>query len=411
MAERDFQPGTVLGGYRIVGYLGQGGCATVFEAERADGLHVALKRMHAFDPGDVAPHRFAREIALLTRLRHPNVVPLLDYGQGEDEVPFLVLELLAGVSLKEAIRDQGPFDVARTGRVALQVLDALAAAHALGIVHRDIKPANIFVCRAPDGSDLVRVLDFGLGKALVGDAPDLQTLTRTGFRVGTPRYMSPEMARGQRAAEPGDLYGLALVIAEMLHGKPLVTARASIEVMLAHSSPEPLPLPESVTRSPLHRVIARGLAKPLDIRYRTALQMRADLEACLGAPHAAPAHAAPDDDEAPPPSQGASFDLVPTALFRPPEIPSAGAPDGSLAFAATVADVVSPLGGAGGRAAGAAGVAGAAPGSPPPTALVDPTLVEVPPPAAPRRRAWWWLAVALVPLAALAAALVYLLRD
>ena len=321
MIERDYPRDTMVAGYRVVRTLGKGGCATVYEVADRGGGRVALKVMHGGEPGSVAPRRFAREAALMQRLRHPHVAPLLDFGRTEDDRPYLVLELLVGVSLAAAIRTEGPFEPRRAGRIASELLAALEAAHGLGIVHRDVKPANIFLCRDEAGSELARVLDFGLAKALAGDsAEEMAKLTNTGWRVGTPRYMSPEMARGKSAGPQGDLYGLALVLGEMLAGEPIVRSRAQIDVLVAHSSPEPIALPETVRRSPFAAVVRRGVEKSLGARYRTAMQMRADVEGVLRRLDAMA--------DAPPSER--SFDLAPTALFRPPEVPAAAPAQGPV---------------------------------------------------------------------------------
>jgi len=276
----DLRVGEQVVGYRIARILGRGGSATVYEAARNGEPPAALKIMHAQDPSGVGRQRFNREAALVLKLQHRHVVRLLEYGYTEAGLPFIVFELLRGSSLKTALRREGPFEALRAGRVALQVLDALIVAHGMGIIHRDIKPANIFMCEGHD-SDLAQVLDFGLAKALEGDGPELETLTETGYRLGTPRYMSPEMARGQKVDAAGDVYGLGLVFAEMLAGKPVVQSRSQVDVLVAHSSVHPLPLEDGVKRSPFSSAIQRALAKDLAVRYRTALQMRADVESAL----------------------------------------------------------------------------------------------------------------------------------
>ena len=285
-APYDLSIGETVAGYRIDKLIGRGGSATVYEARKVEppdprlAGSVAFKVMHEHDPSGIGKQRFAREAALSQKLEHPHVVRLLDYGYTDREWPFIVFELLRGLSLKAAIRQRGPFDVPTTARFTLEILAALAAAHELGIIHRDIKPANVFLHRTEQG-EAVRVLDLGLAKALFGDGVEVQTLTGTGYRLGTPRYMSPEMARGQKVGLAGDLYAVALLMAEMITGQPVVRGQSQVELLLAHSEDTPLPLDEEVCRSPFHGVILRGLAKDVQVRYHTAMQMRADVEAAL----------------------------------------------------------------------------------------------------------------------------------
>jgi eukaryotic-like serine/threonine-protein kinase len=301
--------GEVVAGHRIERVLGRGGSATVYQAQREPWGQVALKIMHEQDPSGVTRQRFVREAALVQRLVHPNVVRMFEYGHTEASLPYITFELLAGQSLKSALRD-GPMSSERVRGIALQVLDAVTSAHALGIIHRDIKPANVFLCESNQG-DRVSVLDFGLAKAMEGELPESTPLTRTGHRLGTPRYMSPEMARAEPVGEPGDLYSLGLVMAELLAGRPMVEAQAQLDMLLAHASDNPLPLPDSVKKSPLGPTIERALAKSLAVRFRTAVQMRAQLDA-LGPRATSVQVPAPSPDAA---------DMMPTAIFAPPAIP------------------------------------------------------------------------------------------
>jgi eukaryotic-like serine/threonine-protein kinase len=270
----------VAGRYRLERRIGRGGSGSVYAAhDLANGRSVALKRMRADERSGVGRQRFEREVAVLQSLSHPNVVPVLDHGHDDRGLPFIVFPLLSGCSLKSLIAREGALSPRRTARIAVEVLSALEAMHAHGVLHRDLKPDNIFLCH-DSGEEKVWVLDFGLAKAL-GEQRFDPKLTAVGLRVGTPRYMSPEMARGETVGEASDLYALALVMAEMICGKPLLAVAPAPELLQAHASSRSLQLPDAVLTSPLFPVLQRALSKAPSVRYRTALQMRADVDALL----------------------------------------------------------------------------------------------------------------------------------
>jgi len=276
----DCSPGDIVAErYRIEAAIGRGGSATVYRAVDSNSQQpVALKMMHmVIDPTGVERKRFEREARLAQKIRHPHVAALLDFGQTHDNVPFMVLQLLEGCSLKTAIIRDAPLAPTRVGELSLQILDGLAAAHALGIVHRDIKPGNIFLAQH-EASERALLLDFGLAKVVEGDISENPRLTKTGYRLGTPRYMSHEQARGVPVDASSDLYSLALVMGEMLTGEPVVSTSAQFEILLVHGQPTPLELSDAVRTSPFGAVIERALSKERHIRYRNAMQMRADLE-------------------------------------------------------------------------------------------------------------------------------------
>ena len=265
--------GTRIDGYRIRRALGRGGAGTVYEAE-AEGSSepVALKVMHESDPSGVGRRRFTREAALVKKLVHPHVVDMVGFGHAEWGAPYIAFELLHGHSLKQRLKKTGPLSVADAGKVILQVLDALVAAHALGIIHRDIKPANIFVCDGHQDT-YTKVLDFGLAKALWGEGAEVASITDTGYRLGTPRYMAPEMARGQPMGAPGDLYAVGLVLAEMITGAPVVKGKSQVDVLMTHASHDALALDEAAKQSPFAIPILRALKKDASARYATAGEM------------------------------------------------------------------------------------------------------------------------------------------
>ena len=220
--------------YRIVGRLGTGGQSNVYRAdELATGRRVAIKMLH--DHGDGV--RFIREGRVVSRLKSPHTVRLIEFDRAESGQFFLVFEFVAGEHLGEVARREGPLPWPRVARFMRGVLVALAEAHELGIVHRDIKPSNIMI--AP--GDEVRVLDFGVARLDEGDPGN--ALTLTGEVLGTPRYVSPESLAGAKVTAAADVYAVGLVAWELLVGHPANTERNSADIVLRHLDPTPFRLP------------------------------------------------------------------------------------------------------------------------------------------------------------------------
>ena len=287
----------VAGRYRVVRAMAAGGFGSVFESVRLDdGTPVALKVLHARLGADApAVERFRREAAMLRGLEHPSIVRVLDFGELEGGMPYLALELLRGWSLREELKRRGALPPAEAGAIALEVLEALVVAHGRGLVHRDIKPANVFLCGGALGRGTVKLLDFGIAKAVHGDYSAHSKLTETGQMIGTPQYMAPEQVRGDAVSAATDLYALGLLVAEMLTGAPVVRGSSDIEVLLAHVMPEPHRLEPAVLATPLGAIVERAVRKPMEARYGSAAEMLAELQQALGdrvatgLPRAAPA--------------------------------------------------------------------------------------------------------------------------
>jgi serine/threonine-protein kinase len=268
------EAGHTFGGrYRVESLLGSGGMGQVFRvADLASGGARALKVLRpVLDDEQDRARRFQREIQILTRIQHPAVLRVLDWGTSEAGL-FFVTELVDGEDLKVSIRRRGPWAPAPAAALAATVAEALAAAHAQGIVHRDVKPNNIMI--ASDGS--VRLLDFGLAR---GVGIDLATLTRTGTIVGTPGYMSPEQFDALGVDERSDIYSLGVVLFEMLTGRLPFTGQTPVAVALAHKTFPP-PLPRSFRKGIpawLERVVLRCLEKDPARRFATAAELVTEL--------------------------------------------------------------------------------------------------------------------------------------
>ena len=265
-----------VGPYRIERTLGQGGMGVVYAAydERLD-RPVALKMIGVLAPDDQARKRFAREARAAARINHPHVCQIYEVGEDGGD-PFIAMELLVGESLSERLA-RGTLPLPETVTASLQMLDALEALHAQGLIHRDLKPSNVFL--GPRG---VKVLDFGLARpvdsALVEDVTHSR-LTRSGVVVGTPQYMSPEQVYGTDMDARTDVFAAGAIVFEMLAGRPAFSGRTIVEVLYATLHEHPPALTGSPAVVALDRVVRRALAKEPGDRYGSAAAMAQDLRA------------------------------------------------------------------------------------------------------------------------------------
>jgi serine/threonine protein kinase len=261
--------------YEVLAPLGKGGMGEVYLAsDQTLGRKVALKILPARYTTDAdLVHRFEREAKAASALNHPNIMTVFEVGQTEDS-HFIVTEYVEGETLRQRIaRRNLPLHEALD--IATQIAAALTAAHEAGIIHRDIKPENIML--RPDG--YVKVLDFGLAK-LTETTHSLSdsTTTQTGLIMGTPNYMSPEQARGQKVDTRTDLWSLGVVLFELVSGKRPFGGDSQADLLVAILEREPLPLPDKLP-SELARTIHRALAKDLNQRYASAREFGQDLKA------------------------------------------------------------------------------------------------------------------------------------
>ena len=253
--EMTLAAGTHLGSYEVFAPIGAGGMGEVYKAhDNKLGRNVATKLLpetFAHDPDRLS--RFQREAKILASLNHPNIATIYGLEQSNG-TSYLVMELVSGETLQERIRRDGPVPVEEALTIAVQIAEALEAAHEKGIIHRDLKPANVKV--TPEGK--VKVLDFGLAKAFAGDtassnpaiSPTLSAAaTMQGVILGTAAYMSPEQARGEELDARTDLFSFGVVLYEMATGKlpfPGNTSAVIFNAILSHAPLSPLRLnPES----------------------------------------------------------------------------------------------------------------------------------------------------------------------
>src|SRR5580658_7089846 len=285
---------TLAARYRLVRQLGSGGMAVVYLAR-----HVMIDRLSAIkilrqDLGMNPAHRerFLREARAVNRINHPNIVEITDFGE-DGPLVFLVMEYVEGESLLAAV-ERGPMDCRRALGIGMQIASALSRAHELGVIHRDLKPENVLLFMR-DEVEVVKLTDFGIAKIV--DAP---ALTFSEQRFGTPGYIAPEAVEGAPASARGDLYGLGVILYEMLTGKLPFDAKAPIDLLILPSKQDPVKPSARTTGIPpaVEELVLRMIARRPDDRPRDAFAVCAALEAALA--REGPAQRPAGDDRAAP---------------------------------------------------------------------------------------------------------------
>ncbi len=265
------------GRFEIKSMLGSGGMGAVYLAE-----HVVLQRQFAvkllgaevISDADMA--RFRREARAASRVDHPNVTAVVDFGHAEDGKPYLVMEYAEGPTLADAIAKGGAMQLPRALRILSQVVDALAAAHANGVIHRDLKAHNI-VLTEREGHDFAKVLDFGLAKIIDRDATSAMTVD--GELLGTPAYMAPEQCRGEQVDHRADIYAVGVLAFKVLAGRPPFEGPL-VRQLTAHVQDQPPRLSDLALAKDvgvLDRLVERCLAKRPEDRYQSAKALAKDL--------------------------------------------------------------------------------------------------------------------------------------
>ena len=277
----DTRVGKTAGGrYRLVRLLGSGGMGEVYEAQHSTiGRRFAIKFLHPLLAGNSeVVARFQREAQAAGGLENENIAAVVDAGTADDGAPYLVMEYLEGEDLAHLLVRGGPLPVPRAAYIIIQACRGLAAAHGRGIVHRDLKPENLFICKRNDGSDLVKVLDFGIAKLHTG--PMGTGLTQTGTTMGTPFYMSLEQARGAKEVDHRtDIYALGVILYEILSCTKPHPGESYNEILYHVISKDPAPLDSVRPGLPpgLSAVVHKAMAREADDRYPSAADFAAAL--------------------------------------------------------------------------------------------------------------------------------------
>ncbi|HKP60895.1 MAG TPA: serine/threonine-protein kinase [Polyangiales bacterium] len=275
----------IAGKYTVEGVLGQGGMGAVYEVcHRLTGKHFAVKWLLPALTGQTdAVRRFMREAQVAGRVDHPNVVEVYDVGQ-EGGSFYMVMELLQGEPLARRLDRVRRLSLEEVCRVILPVMHGLSVAHAAGVIHRDLKPDNIYLCKTPLGTEVSKVLDFGISKmsSLAGEIS--ASVTRFGLVIGTPQYMSPEQLRGEPVDLRTDIYALGVILYEALGGSQPYPGANFADLVLTIATADPKPLGQLAPGLPpkLLDLVGRAMSRDPNQRFESVEQMGRALAALSG---------------------------------------------------------------------------------------------------------------------------------
>ena len=277
---------TFLGRYEIIRLLGEGGMGQVFLARQLDlGRQVVVKVMHDHIAADEKFRgRFEREFKLMARFQHPYVVSLYDASLDDPSGPCIVMEYVRGIALDRLLAKNQRLSAARVGRLVGQLCEVLQAAHDEGLIHRDLKPANLMVVDPDTPREKIKVMDFGLAKDLDSNFAKKLTDTNVEF-VGTPGYICPELVRGEEIDHRADLYGVGVIMYELLTGRLPFNGPTSMDIFLAHATEMPPTFSElgldGVVPLAIEELVFASLAKEADQRPPTARDLAERFETAL----------------------------------------------------------------------------------------------------------------------------------
>lgn len=266
--------------YQLLEPISQGGMGIIYRAQHAHtGAKLAIKVMHSHVAKQaIGLERFKREAKAASALNHPNLVVVHDFGTTQNNIAYLVMDLIPGASLKEEIARQGRLSLDSFYTIFDQVCLALAHAHKRMVVHRDLKPSNILITKTDDDRDFVKIVDFGIAKDISSEGLATLELTKTGDLVGSPLYMSPEQAMGSDVDSRSDIYSLGCVMYEALTGTPPFIGNNAVQTIFKHASEHAAPMrmvqPDIELPEGLESIIMKTLAKDPEDRYASMEELR-----------------------------------------------------------------------------------------------------------------------------------------
>ena len=275
--------------YEVLALIGRGGMGVVYKVrDKAVDKVFAVKVLNQDLVQDkVSVKRFEQEAKAASALTHANLAAVYDYGVGASGCPFLVMDYLEGHTLEQELAKEGYFDSERALDIFIQAAEAIADSHLKGVIHRDIKPGNIILEKSENGSDFVKLVDFGIAKVLPSEQKAHENLTQTGDIFGSPLYMSPEQCEGNMQDRRSDIYSLGCLMYETLTGIKPFAAENPIKIILRHIHEDPKPISSLTTVSnlpaqfkvpaDLDKVVLRCLARDPNQRYQSAYELVNDL--------------------------------------------------------------------------------------------------------------------------------------
>ena len=276
----DLVGAVLLGRYRVVSHIGDGGMGSVYLVEHTTILkkHAITVLSRALSRREDSTDRVLREARAASAINHPNVVEITDFGATPEGSPFFVMEFLQGEDLSQTIAREGAMPWARVKPIILQICGALQAAHEQGIVHRDMKPGNCLRIKHGSNADYIKVLDFGIAKVMSNDGAEAKALTQTGTVIGTPEYMSPEQGWGHQVDHRSDIYAVGVILLELLTGAVPFQGETMMEILNRHIYEVPN-IDHPNISGEIGAVILKAMQKDRALRFQSMTEMIAAIEA------------------------------------------------------------------------------------------------------------------------------------